>query len=101
MMEDLYSMFTFEPFQNLHLRVSRISKSRLVHFLSYNVVYSHSFGRTANRKMLSSLNLSLMKARNGIQARVKVRYALSELFVNFARTEKRAQLNGLFTGGGL
>lgn len=42
--KESYSMFTFEPFRNLYLCISRLSKTWLTQYLSSNEIYSHPRG---------------------------------------------------------
>lgn len=99
--EDLYSMFTFEPLHNLHLGVSRLLKTCLVQYLSSDEIYSHPCGPNGKRKRLSSVRMALLRACNAILAHVEEKYALPGLHVDFAKTGKTTQLNGLFTADGL
>lgn len=45
--------------------------------------------------------MSLLNACNGVLAHVKNRGALLGLHANLAKIEKKAQVNGLLTGGGV
>lgn len=99
-MENLYSIFTFKPLQNHQLQVFRLLKSSVVRSLSCDDLYSHRLGPAEKQRRLSSLKISLSKARGGILANVEERYAWPGLHLDFAKSEKTAQLNGLFTEAG-
>lgn len=48
--EDSYSLLTFESLYNLHLRTSRLLKTRLIQYLSLDGVFSHLEGPAENKK---------------------------------------------------
>lgn len=101
MMEDLYSIFTFEPMRNFYPGVSNLSRNCLVQYISFEDVSSHPSGPSAREKRLSLLRMSLQRACNDILSHFEKQYALPGFHVNFAKTGKRAHLNGLFTRNGL
>lgn len=101
MNDDLYSIFTFEPLHKFHLGVSRLLKNCLIQYLSSEKMYSHPDGPSGKQKRVSLLKTPLFRACNSILAQIEEKYALPGLHVNFAKREKSAQLNGLFTGDGL
>lgn len=67
-MKELYSVFTFESSHSLQLRKSSLFKSCLFWYLFCDDVCSYLLGPSEERRKLSSLNMSLLKARIGILA---------------------------------
>lgn len=64
-MENLYSILRSESLQNLHLGVSRILKTCVIHYLSSDKMYSNLEDLCRKQKRPMLLELSLHKAFNG------------------------------------
>lgn len=88
--EDLYSFFTFEPLQDLHVRVSRARKLCFVHHLPFDESYTHSGGPAGEQKSLSLVKPPLSKARIAIPTHIEENFRVPGLHVDFAKKEQRA-----------
>lgn len=101
MMRNLYSVSTFDSFQNLQLETSILLKTYLVQYLLCDDVHSHPLEPDGKQRKLSMLKMSLLKACNGFSALFEEDYALPGFFLNFSKKEKTAQPKCMFTGVGL
>lgn len=97
-LEDLYSVFTFDPIYNFHSGMPILLKTCLVQYWSPDETPSHSWGPSGKFEWLNSVRPPLLKAFNGVLAYVEKKYLVSGLHLDFAKKERTAQLNGMFTG---
>lgn len=97
MVENLYSIFTFEPLHKLHLGRSRLMTTCMVQHLSSYDTYSNPGGLLGKQKRLSSVEAPLIKACIGIPAQSAARNPDSGLLLDFVTKEQTPQLHGLLT----
>lgn len=97
-MEDLCPISAFESSHSLHLEVYKLLMNYLIQYLLSKKPFQ-STSWTASRAETSEFaqNVSVQS----MQPYSDARYALRGVHVNFARREKTASLNGLFTGSEL
>jgi len=98
---DVYSIFTFESLHNLHLGISRLLKNCFTEYLHSNSVTTNPVGARRYQRTLSSQRIQVLKVCNAILAEVENTYPASGLHVDFSKTEKTSQLNGLFLREGV
>lgn len=92
---DLYSIFMYEPPQNLHLGISLLLKKCLVQYLSSDTVFSLSLGPAGKRKKLSVLKTEVLRTCSSIMSRIEKKDALLGLHVDSAKKEKTEHLSCL------
>lgn len=90
-----------EALHKLHLGVSRLLKNCPIQYLLSEDVYSQPNGPSERKKRLSSFKRPLFGACIEILVHAEDKYALPGLNASFAKREKSAQHNGLFTRDGL
>lgn len=99
--EDSYSISTLRLLYKLRLGASRLLTPCLVQNLSSKKTYRHALGLAGKRRRLGSVSLQLLQACNAVLAHTEEEHPVPVLHVAFAKKERTAQLDGLFTGGRL
>lgn len=92
LMEDFYSIFTFETPHNLQLAVSKLLKNCLIQCSSSVNVDSHPARPSEKQKRLILLTRAVPIACNGSLAHVKENYAQPRLHMIFNRRKKAHSL---------
>lgn len=98
--EDLYSMFTFEPF-SLAFHGNVKTFENVFHSFYLKKIYSFWGSLPAKQKRLSSVILPLLKACIGVMAYNEKKHPVPVLHIVFATKEQAIRLNVLFTKEGI
>ena len=100
-MEDIYSMFTFESLHNLHLGVSKQMKQCLSEYFNSSIP-CHAIHQTRKPpRPISSYRMNILRAVNSILATIEKDFGAPGLHIDFSKHERSTQLNGLYVREGL
>ena len=95
--DDLYSIYTYEPLHNIHLGLSVRLKDVLTHYLGT----SKSVTINGRLRTYCSLRHTVLKGCNSLLRSIQDLYTMPGIRYDFSKKECSTALNGIYTNTGL
>ena len=99
--DDVYSIFTFEPLHNLHLGTSKMLKLLFFLLLSSNLLVCFPHMKGKRNVSINSKRAAILRACNSLLKVLEEDCDISNLHVDFSVKEASTTLNGLFLETGV